>query len=28
VGSEGLVMRIDGTTITRLREDAQPGRPS
>lgn len=28
VGSEGLVMRIDGTTITRLREDAPAGRPS
>jgi photosystem II stability/assembly factor-like uncharacterized protein len=28
VGSEGLVLRIDGITITRLREDAQPGRPS
>jgi photosystem II stability/assembly factor-like uncharacterized protein len=28
VGSEGLVLRIDGTTITRLREDEQPGRPS
>jgi len=28
VGSEGLVMRIDGATITRLRENAQPGRPS
>ena len=28
VGSEGLVMRIDGTTITRLREDAPAERAS
>jgi photosystem II stability/assembly factor-like uncharacterized protein len=28
VGSEGLVMRIDGNTITRLHSDAQAGRPS
>ena len=28
VGSEGLVMRIDGTTMTRLREDVPAGRPS
>jgi photosystem II stability/assembly factor-like uncharacterized protein len=28
VGSEGLVMRIDGTTMTRLREEPQARRPS
>jgi photosystem II stability/assembly factor-like uncharacterized protein len=28
VGSEGLVMRIDGTTITRLHEGVQAGSPS